>query len=309
MINSIISIEKKNKGDLMNSKQLETFLSASTTLNLTETGKKLNFAQSSITSHIKGLEEELGYPLFDRLGKSIVLTEKGIQFRKKAQQLLTLMNEAKLIGEAPSLMKIGAQESQCIYRIPTILAEYSVLHPQVKMLFRPAHSNDDVEKEILNGCLDIGFITDFKIDTVKLASYLLISEKILLLCSPQHELAKRPHVKISDLKNETFLFTESGCSYRVMFEQFLKKEGIYQPHLIEFTSIEAIKQCVKLNIGITVLPELTVTEALKKAELTAIDILGDFPLASTYLVHHQDKQLPEFVKSFMELAIRYYHDK
>ncbi|MCL1990223.1 MAG: LysR family transcriptional regulator [Defluviitaleaceae bacterium] len=290
----------------MNTRQLETFLSASITLNLTETSKRLNFTQSSITAHIKRLEEELGYDLFERLGKRIILTEKGEMFRKKAIELLKLMNESKEIGKAQHLMKIGAQESQCIYRIPSILSRHKNLYPHIKMSFRPAHSNYEVEKKILDSHLDIGFITDFKVDSIKLTCHKLIDEKILLLCSSENALAKHKRIMISDLKHETFLFTEKDCSYRNMFEALLQKEGVYQPNIIEFTSIEAIKQCVKLNIGITVLPELTVTQELKNDELIAISTVKKFPVASTYLVYHKNKQLLEHEKSFVDLAIDYY---
>jgi len=286
----------------MNSQQLETFLCASETLNLTETGKRLNFAQSSITAHIKKLEEELGYDLFERVGRRVVLTAQGVLFKDKASKLLVLMNEAKAVGKKQRLMNIGAQESQCIYRIPNILAEYKQGHPEVKMLFRPAHSNHEVEKEIVDGSIDIGFITDFRIDTTKLVCHELAREKIMLLCSPEHDLQNKKQITLSDLKDETFLFPELGCSYRTMFEQMLQKENIYLSNVTQFISIEAIKQCVKLNIGLAVLPELTVQEELNKEELVPIQLENELPMASTYLAYHKDKKLPNYLKSFVDLA-------
>lgn len=289
----------------MNTRQLETFLSASETLNLTETSRRLNFAQSSITAHIKKLEEELGYDLFERVGRQVVLTSQGELFKQKAAKLLTLMKESKTIGKEIHLMKIGAQESQCIYRLPTLLSSYKKIQPQVKMLFRPAHSNYEVEKEMMNGNLDIGFITDFKLGTNRLMSHKLTSEKILLLASPDSQWSQKRQVALSDLANESFLFTEAGCSYRTMFEQMLQKEGVFPTYVTEFISIEAIKQCAKLNIGLAVLPELTVREELEKGELVQVDLAEQLPMAHTYLVYHKDKQLLKHVKSFIDLVVNH----
>lgn len=61
----------------MEIKQLKTFKTAAENLNFTLTAKQLNFAQSSVTAQIKSLEAELGTPLFERLGKRIVLTDAG----------------------------------------------------------------------------------------------------------------------------------------------------------------------------------------------------------------------------------------
>jgi DNA-binding transcriptional LysR family regulator len=91
-----------------------------------------------------------------------------------------------------------------------------------------------------------------------------------------------------------------------MFEEKMKKEGIYLSNITEFTSIEAIKQCVKLDIGLAVLPELTVQAELSNGELASIKIANEFPAADTYLVYHKDKDLPGYMQSFIELVLDCY---
>lgn len=78
----------------MDMKQLKTFQTAATTLNFTKTAKMLNFAQSSVTAQIKALEAELQHPLFERLGKKLVLTATGKEYKKYVDQMLRLNDEA-----------------------------------------------------------------------------------------------------------------------------------------------------------------------------------------------------------------------
>ena len=287
----------------MKTQQLETFLSVCETLNLTETSRRLNFAPSSITSHIKKLEEELGYDLLDRFGKQIMLTEKGKLFKEKAIHLLSLMNEAKNLEKMPDIMRIGAPESQCIYRIPEILSKFKEDYRDVKLTFSPAKSRFDIEKRIIAGDLDVGIITDFAFASEKLIVHELQSSSIALLAGPEYSLASKKQVHLAELKNEAFLVTEEGCSYRSMFESELKQASIYEPNLTEFTSIEAVKQCCKAGIGLAVLPEFTVEEEIRTNELAVVNLAVPLPAATVYLLYHKDKKLTGYMNHFIELAL------
>lgn len=81
----------------MDFKQLRTFITAAEMLNFTKTAKQLNFAQSSVTAQIKALEEELGQPLFERLGRRLFLTDAGHRFKEYADQLVRIYAEAKAV--------------------------------------------------------------------------------------------------------------------------------------------------------------------------------------------------------------------
>ena len=124
----------------MELKQLYTFLMASETLNFTKTAQMLNYAQSSVTAQIKALERDLETPLFDRLGKRLILTEEGHQFRSYAKSIVNLSEEAKKTisdSQETITIRIGAQESQCTYRLPHLLKEFKQKYPLVRLVFIP----------------------------------------------------------------------------------------------------------------------------------------------------------------------------
>jgi len=148
---------------VMDLKQLQTFLTAAETLSFTQTAQLLDYAQSSITAQIKSLEEELGVILFERLGKRVTLTDEGKRLQQYAQKMLELdieMKKALSNEQAQVVLKIGAQESQCVYRLPSILQQYQKAYPQVKIIFKPVHTTEVAKDLLQSRSFDVAFISD-----------------------------------------------------------------------------------------------------------------------------------------------------
>lgn len=287
----------------MEIKQLITFKHAAENLNFTQTAKILNFAQSSVTAQIKSLEEEIGKPLFERLGKRLILTEAGHQFKSYAEKMINLSQEAitaangeeELIGT----LTIGAQESQCTYRLPLILKEFKTAFPKVKLVFKPAHSDEMARKQLMEGLLDIAFIMDESKPDRSLKVERLIKEELKLVVSPNQS---KSDFSIDDLKHETLLLTEAGCSYRNMFEESLNALGIYSLDKIEFASIEAIKQCVVAGLGVALLPEMVVKKDIEEGRMAELPWKSSIPPLYTQIAWHKDKWITPPLAEFISLT-------
>jgi len=294
----------------MDTKHLHTFLTASKTLNFTKTAKILDYAQSSITAQIKLLEEELDAPLFERLGKRLYLTEAGKELQQYAEKMIKLDEEMRntLRGEKDSkrTLAIGAQESQCTYRLPSILHLYRKKYPQVDLIFKPVHSSDVARDYLQTDILDIAFITDIERTLPTIHKELLLQEDLKLVASPAHRLVSNVEVKLSELNNETLLLTEKGCSYRVQFENRLNAEGIQPVNLIEFVSVEAIKQCVMANLGISVLPAMAVKNEMAQGKLFELKSNIQIEPILTQMAWHKDKQITPHLEDFIDIVRRCY---
>jgi DNA-binding transcriptional LysR family regulator len=290
---------------IMEIKQLRTFQVASTTLNFTHTAKALNYAQSSVTAQIKSLELELGTSLFERLGKRLILTQAGHQLKNYADHILHLSHEAKnniSSNQLASTITIGAQESQCTYRLPFLLKEFKTQYPLLNLVFKPAHSDAKAADDLVSGKIDIAFLIDTVKTNQQLHTETLLKEKLTLVASPQNTLSVKSKILAEDLENETYLLTEKGCSYRVVFEQILHSRGLSLDNTIEFVSIEAIKKCVIANLGIALLPEMTVKNDIEKGELVEVSWDEELPLLMTKMVLHKDKYISAPLRAFMELT-------
>ncbi|WML42064.1 LysR family transcriptional regulator [Neobacillus sp. OS1-2] len=279
---------------------------AAENLNFTQTAKLLNFAQSSVTAQIKALESEVGKPLFERLGKRLIWTEAGRQFKAYTEKMIRLSEEAKLIvngGEdQKGTLLIGAQESQCTYRLPSILKEFKTQFPKVKLVFKPAHSDEMAREHLIAGLLDVAFIMDTRKSGDSLEIESLIKEELLIVASSTHPLLEKSTAFPEDFEHETILLTETGCSYRTIFEDFFRSAGVYPLNKIEFGSIEAIKQCVIAGLGIALLPKMAVETDLRMGRVKEIGWENTAAPIYTQIAWHKDKWMTPPLEAFIELT-------
>jgi len=299
--------------ETLETKYLYTFLTAAKTLNFTQTAKMLDYAQSSITAQIKSLEEELGTLLFERLGKRIFLTEAGMQLKHYAEKMVKLDKEMRdaVTGEnkLKAILTIGAQESQCTYRLPVILQEFKQLHPQVELIFKPVHTSEIAKNLLQTDTLDLAIITDTRNVVSTIHTETLLEEDLVLVASPTHHFHRKEKLTLEEIGKETILLTEKGCSYRTQFESKFQLEGIYPDHVIEFVSIEAIKQCAIAGLGIALLPRMVVEKELNSGLLLQFPISLALNQIYTEMAWHKDKHIPSYLEAFIQIVRKHYQEQ
>ena len=142
----------------MEVRQLQIFRILAEELNFTRTAEKVHTVQSNVTAQVKALEEELGAPLFDRLGRRVTLTDAGRRFQPFAEQALAAMEQGERAirnGSEPSgPLRISAPESQLTYRLPQVLRTFRRRFPHVEVAFRP-HPGEMLAYELETGKLDL----------------------------------------------------------------------------------------------------------------------------------------------------------
>ena len=289
----------------MELRQLATFRLLATTLSFTRTAGALGYVQSSVTAQIQALEEELGVPLFDRLGKRVALTDAGQQFLGYAEKLLALAEEARAAvtggAQLTGSLTISAPETLCTYRLPALLQQFRLRYPQVRLTFRPGPVAD-LRRRVGEGLVDVAFILDAPLHAAGLQVEPLVTELLCVVAPPDHPLARAPGVQPADLAGEAMLLTEVGCTYRDMFTRALAAAGVYPATTMEFSSIEAIKQCVMAGMGITVLPAVAVAAEMAQGRLAALRWAApDFQMV-TQMVWHKDKWLSPALQALLSLS-------
>lgn len=255
----------------MDPRTLATFRSAARSLSFTRTAAELNYAQSSITAQMKALEEDLGTALFRRLGNRLELTEPGRRFLGYAERLLALMDEARgaVRGGTEGLVRFTAAETLCTYRLPPVLNAFAGRHPGVRLQFVPLPVRE-FKHQLLDGALGAAFVLEEPFRHPGLEVRLLRPEPVGIFAAPGHRLAKARAVTAADLMGEQCLLTDAGCSYRNQFEHALIAAGAHPATRLEFQSIEAIKRCVELGMGIAPLPEVAAAEEVRAGRLVRL---------------------------------------
>ena len=289
----------------MDLKQLNTFLTISRLQSFTKAAEELSYAQSSITSQIKLLEDELGVKLFERMGKNIFLTHEGKKLIPYARQMLSLSTDIKNnLSEnmLPSgLLTIGVAESLCVIRLPEIIKRYRKLYPNVEISLKFG-SCADFKHYLNDNLIDVAFSLGSKIENNEFISQIEIDEPMCLLAYPGHPLTNKKEVFPTDLEGESLILTEIGCSYRAAFERILKDANVY-PHItLESGSIHAIKLFTMSGLGICLLPQIAVYEELASSKLIPLHWCGPKFNIVSQVLYHKNKWLSPALQAFLALC-------
>ena len=141
----------------MEHKQLRTFRTVARTLSFTRAASELGYVQSNVTAQVKALERELGVPLFDRLGRTVVLTDAGRILLRYAERLLDLEEEARAAvagdSEPAGTLVVGASPSLSAYQLPRLLRSFRSRFPRVRLSFRPT-PHAELGGRVADGSLD-----------------------------------------------------------------------------------------------------------------------------------------------------------
>ncbi|MNW43830.1 HTH-type transcriptional regulator GltR [compost metagenome] len=282
------------------------FRAVAANLSFTKAAFSLNYVQSNVTTQIHVLEKELGVPLFDRLGgKQVVLTDAGRQLLQYAEKLLLLAEEAQatvsMRGEPTGTLRIGATETLCIYRLPSLLRAFRANYPGVQVIFRPSPVAE-LRRLVHSGDLDVAFVFDDAEHKEGPGDELLGYEPVWVVAAPDHPLANNRTVVPLDMSKMDLLLTEAGCCYRSHFERILNREGVYPKTMLEFNSIEAVKQCVINGLGVTVMTAASVSTEVSRGQLVRLPWSGLDLTVKTHLVWHKDKWLSPSLEAFLTLV-------
>lgn len=289
----------------MEVRQLQIFRILAEELNFTRTAELVHTVQSNVTAQIKALEEELGVPLFDRLGRRVTLTDAGHRFLPFAVQALVAMEQGQRIvktGSEPSgPLRISAPESIVTYRLPPLLRKFRRRFPHVELSFRP-HVDASIALELESGKIDMVIDMRDAVSNPAFDSVLLRTERVFLIAHQSHPLASLRTIRPADLSGQNLLLTEHGCGYRSKLDRVLAMQNIRPGHVTEFASVEAIKQCVAAAMGLALLPAIAVAREIRQHHFKALHWAGPSFDIPTHILWHKDKWISPAMAAFRDLV-------
>jgi DNA-binding transcriptional LysR family regulator len=287
----------------MEIRQLKTFQAIVNDGGFTKAADRLGYAQSTVTGHIQSIKDELGKPLFDRIGKQMVLTEIGKQLLPYANEIIALMDKAVQLPteekEMTGTLVIGASESLATYRLPSVIRAYKDRFPRVELILKPLTA-EAMYEELKRGQLDLAFLMEKLITNEDLCCVPLVTEKMALVLPNQQASTAGKDLKDFLHADEVILYTDRGCAYRYIFEKMLDDHDYIPKNTLEFWSVEALKQCIMCGLGVSFLPLITVKKEWINHDLTCI--LTKDEQIKTQMIYHKNKWLSPSVQSFINLV-------
>lgn len=285
--------------------QLEVFMAVVEEKSFSRAGKRIGRTQPAISSAVKLLEEGLGEPLFDRLGKSIRLTAAGEMLVDYARRMLRLRDEAaQAIGELRGLhrgtLKLGANETTCLYLLPGVLAAFKQAYPQVQVDIHRAITRAITEK-VIEGMLDFGIVT-LPIQDGRLETLTIHQDELALIVGPVHRLASRRSVQMSELREEPFILHKIGTTTRERLVKHFSDGGVKLKVTMELASIESIKRFVSIGMGISIVPRLCIGKELEEGSLRAVSIRNARFQRQLGLIYSKGRYQSQAARAFLALV-------
>lgn len=283
--------------------QLTTFLEITEQGSFSAAANSLGYAQSTVTTQIKQLEEELDCQLFDRLGKTIILTSQGRRLIAYAEKMLQLEREIRLEvsdEDAPTgILKIGVSESLCYSRIPEVLVEYKKQIPGIEIQLTFI-THDTFPDMLQKGELDLVYTINPDIEDERLTLLYRKAELLSFFVSPDHPLIGKK-IKENNLEGYPLLLTGHNCNFRHMLLTDLSNCGVDSKILLETNSKEVLKQFASNGLGVAFIPDVTAVRELENRTLKRLDWKGNsFPVYSQVFVH-KDKHIGKAISSLVDI--------
>lgn len=271
----------------MTLKELHFFYKLSENPQVTQVANELNISQSAISLAIKSLENSLNEQLFDRIGKKLILNEKGKYFKEKTlphylalMDAQTIFQENKLAGN----IKIASSRTISNYIMPNIYYDFLTKYKDVKLDISTINSSKIIDK-ILKSELDIGLI---EVDTQNssLIKEKLCDDELIVVTSDENH----PKIAFIDAIKKRWILRETGSGTREIFINCIGEISKELDIFMQLQDFEEIKKIVLNNPDtVTAISKIIVEEELKEKKLFQIKLKNLELKREFYLVYHKEK--------------------
>ena len=285
----------------MDTTSLQAFLTVVKTNSFSIAAEQLFITQPAVSKRIATLESELDTRLFDRIGRTISLTEAGRILLPRAQRIITELEDSKravskLTGKIEGRLSIGTSHHIGLHRLPPILRKYTQQYPGVELDLRFMDS-EQACAAVLHGDLEIGIVTLPLEPIDKLIMKKIWDDPLSIVVGKTHPLAKKKQIKAEQLIEHAAILPARGTYTREVLERTFQPLGITLSISLSTNYLETIKMMVDVGLGWSVLP----VSMLDKKNYHQINIAGLKFERSLGVVQHKERTLSNAATSMLSL--------
>jgi DNA-binding transcriptional LysR family regulator len=231
--------------------------------------------QSAVSQTITMMERQFKALLVERSKKHFRMTREGEVVYQESKYILqcfeALHSKIQEIKDIVSgNIRLASVYSTGLHELPPYIKRFMQDYPEVNIQVEYRHP-DQVYDDVLSNVVDLGVLTCPRPDR-RLESVPLRKDRLTLVCSPQHPLAKLKSVGLKALKGANFIGFEKNMETRHVTDRMLKEAGVNVEHVNEFDNIETIKRAVEIDAGVALLPETTVKQEVAARSLAAVHV-------------------------------------
>jgi len=262
--------------------------------------------QSAVSQQIRALEERFKRRFLERVRgrREVKLTSAGEVFYREARNVLASyeqMNEnlRGLVGKIGGTVKVATVYSVGLHELPPKVGEFMTKFPSARIDLEYSRTTK-VVRDVLNGSVELGVLA-FPEPRRGLTIQQMPANRLVLVCPPDHNFAKRSQVKTKDLNGLDFVLFERDTPTRKATDKILKAHGVDVKKVAEFDNIETIKRAVQVGFGLAILPLPSVEDEVRSGRLAVIKLAEKEWVRPVGVIYRSDRNLSLAAKKFVQL--------
>ncbi len=284
-------------------KQLRLVKTIADTKNITHAAAQLHLSQPALSKQLMELETRLGFPLFLRTRKAMVLTEPGHCFYQHAQKILkdVLSLEEKMAkfgGGTSGRLRISIDRVHQSGWLSTVMEQFRKLYPQIDL---EVVQVDRLLDSLVSEKIDLAVLGE-ALPTCGLRYIPLNDDEIIAIVHREHPLAQKTNLRVSDLQGQDFVYYfKLEESY--LYQRYLKPNNVTLGRFHRIQDLEALVSMVESGAGMSILPRNLVLKALDEGRVQEVPI-GTHGFHFTWHAAYRAEVAKPYLQKFVDLILR-----
>ncbi|HET9097095.1 MAG TPA: LysR family transcriptional regulator [Candidatus Baltobacteraceae bacterium] len=242
----------------MELQQLEYFRVVARTEHVTQAAEELAITQPALSRAMSRLERDLGVALFDHRGRSVKLNRYGQAFLKHVERALGALYEGRrelidLADRDAGVIAFGFAHALGTSVVPDLIASFREQHPRARFQLLQNASHIILD-ELEAGEVDLALVSPVPATGERIESIELSSEELFLVVPHDHRFAKRASVRLSELRDDTFVCLREGYGLRTLTDHFCEQAGFAPKISFEGEEIATLRSLVAVGLGVAIIP-------------------------------------------------------
>lgn len=255
---------------------LLVYVTLAQTMNMGRAAEQLHMTTSGVSHCLKTLEADLGCRLFIRNSRKFELSQVGREFLREAEQILDQMKNVRGKIRAwndwrQGQLLIGANGTACQFLLPPTLREFRESFPGFAIKIEQCTSKQAISL-LLENKLDLALLTEPPEHSPNIAFHLIGEDDLQFIINPLNSWAVKRKVQREDIPNRKLILPERGGNTYALIESYFRDEHINIQPFIEIANEQAIKEFVRLDMGVGILPRWMVAEEIEHGLLVALPL-------------------------------------
>ncbi|MBY0499614.1 MAG: LysR family transcriptional regulator [Nitrosomonas sp.] len=287
-------------------RQLKVFESVARHLSYSRAASELHLTQPAVSMQIKQLEDNIGLPLLEQLGKRIYLTEAGRELYQYSRSIAQQLSDMEVALDELKGMERGKLNISVVttanYFAPHLLAKFCQRYRGVTVSLNVSN-REAVLKQLADNLIDLAIMGQPP-ENLDIDSESFMENPLVVVAPSDHPLCKERFIPVKRLAREIFLVREPGSGTRSAMERFFAAHKVAINKGMETDTTEAIKQAVQAGMGLGIMSLHTVELELETNRLKILNVQG-FPIVRYwYVVNRKNKRLSSVANAFREFLLK-----